>query len=241
MSKIFVGKFETRGNLYIIDPLGKEKRTDIFKLTVKPGTYNAYVIRKVVPSLQKIASNDDFASRNYELIIEHTKNGEEIKYRKLRKQLTVNSGLGSILNKESYYKHHFSQVPLIGSAYGIIKEEIGLLLPRLESLKLSLATNSKADLGDFANGLKIHINKDEATLKRYYEQLESRNFDEIIKSCDYEEIIESLASGEFQAEAMNPYGVISRTGLGDGLYNIYVGKNSTKQIIACKIVFIPEK
>lgn len=237
MNKIFIGQFETRGNLYVIDPLCKLKNSELFKLTVKPGTYNVYVMRSIVSSLREHTSNDYFATRNFALIIEHVKNKEEIKYRKSKKKIAVNTGTASFLNKEAYFKHHFSQVPLLGLAYRVLMDEVGYVLPRLDKNKIFLENHPNLET-ELENIVKKSIAEDEETIKMCLEQIESKKFKEVINSCDYEEIIENLADGEFNSMAMNPYGAVARSGLGDGLYDLFVAKNSLKQIVACKIKFI---
>lgn len=247
MKKVKIGSFKTNGELIVIDPCYERDSRSAVLIDVKPGLYNAYV---VVGSLKEPLFVWDEVEGNFrvaELIIEHESADSNLTMKKHTKSIGVDSGQAGFFNKEVFGKDLPEEIPLYGKREYFHREHITSSRFQIHCAKESLKLQEKDEtfarmmtlehfIEDKSKTVKEHtieyfknsILRDERSIERSQKVLETKEFYEVVMS---------KTSEEFGGGVVDNVGAVSKTGIGDGGYEVFVAKDKRGNIVAAKIEF----
>lgn len=257
MKTVNIGTFSTNGNIIVTDPAYEVDNSLNRTLKVKPGIYHCFLVYGKLKNPIFRWDHLPHNFRNSRLTIQHESYLGELKFTRTSTTIGVDSGQAGFFNLESYNKESNSPVELIGYPLSFFRENLTTKTFEIEETRKVISEKTSNDL---FNHMKKECFKgsDLETLK-FFEQrletelfslenskkiLETRNYPNYIKtkhSSDFYEIMCDLSKRDFHAGVLNPFGVVSSSGEGDGGYSLHLSKNSQKEIIGAYLNFINPK
>lgn len=241
METVNIGEFNLKsGTVRISDPCYE-------KDTWCAGTVDSVKTGKWLSSIVKYDDSEtDWGDRVGELHAYHEskETKEEPEWEELGIDVGVDSGQAGIFDEDFYGTDLEEPVEMRGNLEynlnGIIYREQSKVdyLQNLREKSIEL---------EFRDKLKIPSSLDteflliELKAKKHIEDLRKQMKLEPVESkTDFYEVCCDKTLGSAMAGAM-PYGVVSRSGFGDGSYAAYACRNKENKIIGLKIVFISEE
>lgn len=252
MELINLGSFETKGSLIVTDPCYEAKKEQI--ISVAPGRYDAFVLlgklKDPIFAWDKIPHN----SRVAKLVIIRQDYEGELTFSKSPVHVSVDSGQAGFFNTEFYKKPSEVAVKNDGELHDFFRENVTSSMVRIEKLKKDLLEDGRR-VQRYQESYKEGIEKARAMVqadianeeemmaedlkslesKKYPSYLEERNLKKFYDvMCDF-------TSREFYGDVHEDYGVVSRSGEGDGGYDLYLGRDSSGEVLGAQINFISFK
>ena len=256
MSKrIKLGQFETDGTLVATDPCYNVEGGFTIAIKVKPGIYNCSTIRGKLKDHLFMWDGLPGNLRNSQLMIVHSHHKGKLKFKKHKETVGVDSGQAGFFNLTTYRQDPLIDVELVNTKSSFIEEYISSTRIELLGYKKSL---KEKDKNRFYAAIKksnqndpqktdeyfnLEIEDAKSTIAIHKKILISKKYPSYLVSefsKEFYAIVSDLTRGPHHA-GVNEAGTISRSGLGDGGYDLYVAKNSKKEIIACYIKFLEPK
>jgi hypothetical protein len=252
MKKVKIGQFHTNGKLLVTDPCYETDSDSIKKLTVKSGVYNAFVLLGQLNANVSVFRWDQVRGnhRNAELIIIHSDFKGKLNFKKAKSSIDVDSGQAGFFNLSTYKNDSFIDVDLINENYDFYKNEITSATMKIWDNEKALKEKDKNPLyaklkqkntdAQIVDLLSTDIEIARESIAEDKKILKTKKYPDFLKtnqSKDFYDIMCDQTDSEFHA-GVNGYGAVSRTGLGDGCYDLYVAKNSKGIIVASYISFL---
>lgn len=241
MKKALLGKFKTDGNILATDPCYEKRSSSAERLKVKPGTYKAYA---VYGQLKKPFVQWDTVKGNYrsaELLIIHECHVGKLNFELLDENLGVDSGQFGFFNLKTFGKQAKKAVSLHGQMFDFLKQEISRATMLIRCYRKKIKDNDFNKAYSSIKELEEQIKYEKKDLAESRKFLKTKTFPHYLKpteSADFYEIICDLSLGEHEG-GCNDYGAVSKSGIGDGAYPLYVHRNKKGEITACCVKFLP--
>ena len=224
---VFIGDFETKGNLLVTDPCYDIGTWCSGKIKVKPGKYKAYI--------RKYSAENRVSSIH---ILHEDYSPEKLSFKKVKFEVGVDSGQAGYFKEEIYQKELSSPVPLVGR--GEYERNCCGGDYFYDSDYQKYFQQLLDTLGNGTDDWKLLVPKmmeaeEKAKHKVKEDKIRKIDPEKCEKSLDFYDVCCSLTMGDQQA-GVHEFGAVASSGFGDGGYNCYVNKG--KEVVASYIRFI---
>lgn len=251
MKLTLLGELLVNSKMVISDPCYTLKDKASAQISLKPGNYDVYLITGKPKNPFMSWDTDPYTFRNAELTIIHQNYNKDLDFKKLT-SLSIDSGNMGIFNLDNYQKDLDQPLELKNKQISFYREE--LVSARLK-YKKHLKESKSTDNDNFKNVLKMFKNDkkkaiefiknslamDKSGIEYLKEIIRKKNFDiykDELFSKEFYEIVCDQAHSNIRAGIIEPYGVVSTTGYGDGSADVLVAKNDKNEVISVQLQFM---
>lgn len=252
MEFTLIGQFSTKGNLIASDPCYEIDEWCNKHFKVKPGIYDVFVVTGQLVDPLFTWDEDNF--RVAELVILHNDYKGSFDFKKMNACIAIDSGQCGFFNKESYGQKSTSPYLQTGETLNFMKNSVS---SKKIEIKTNLQTILEKDSNEVYAKLKAECFKgsdedtcawftkqnefNQSSIDRMMNYLNSGTHPDYLKpklTTDFYEIMCDLTNQELYAGTLDPYGAVSRSGLGDGGAELFVAKNKDNEIIGAYLSYL---